>query len=179
MGEYDRGKPLIIDPVLSYATYLGGTGGDVAYGIAVDSSGNAYITGITNSSDFPTLSPEQSTNGGNGDAFVAKLDSTGTALIYSTYLGGAGADTAAAIAVDSSGDAFVTGTTTSADFPTTSERLPNGLRRQRRRFCYRTGQRGGQSGLFLVPGRKWSRLRRRHRRGCLSQRLRDRFYPVS
>ncbi len=118
--DYDRSRPLIIDPVLSYSTYLGGTGGDVANGIAVDSSGNAYIAGITNSTDFPTASPEQGTSQGNGDAFVAKLNSTGSALVYSTYLGGTGADTATAIAVDASGDAYVTGTTTSPNFPTTS-----------------------------------------------------------
>ena len=117
--KYDRSKPLVIDPVLSYATYLGGTGGDVAYGIAVDSSGNAYITGITNSSGFPVFGPEQNTNKGNGDAFVTKLNPAGTALLYSTYLGGTGADTATGIAVDLTGDAFVTGTTTSSDFPVT------------------------------------------------------------
>jgi hypothetical protein len=120
VGEYDRGRPLIIDPVLSYATYLGGTGGDVAYGIAVDSSGNAYITGVTNSTNFPTLSPEQSSYAGSGDAFVLKLNSTGSAVVYSTYLGGTGADAAAAVAVDPTGDAFITGTTMSVDFPTTT-----------------------------------------------------------
>ncbi|MBZ5542870.1 MAG: SBBP repeat-containing protein, partial [Acidobacteriia bacterium] len=120
LGEYDRRRPLIIDPVLSYATYLGGTGGDVAYGIAVDSNGNAYITGTTNSTSFPTLGAGQSGNRGNGDAFVTKLNATGTALVYSTFLGGGGADAAAAIAVDASGDAFVTGSTISTDFPTTA-----------------------------------------------------------
>ncbi len=120
VAEYDRRRPLVIDPVLSYSTYLGGTGGDVAYGIAVDSSGYAYITGITNSGDFPTLGSGQSSNSGNGDAFIVKLDTTGDELIYSTYLGGSGADTATGLAV-AAGDAYVTGTTTSADFPTTPE----------------------------------------------------------
>ena len=120
VGAYDHKRPLIIDPVLSYATYLGGTGGDVAYGIAVDSSGNAYVTGITNSSDFPTANARQGANKGNGDAFVMKLNPAGTGLLYSSYLGGAGSDTATAITVDSSGNAFITGTTTSEDFPTTA-----------------------------------------------------------
>lgn len=119
VGPYDRRRALIIDPVLSYATYLGGKGGDVAYGIAGDSSGNAYITGVTNSTDFPTLTPEQSSSHGSGEAFVSKLNATGTALVYSTYLGGAGSDTGTAIAVSASGDAFITGTTTSVDFPAT------------------------------------------------------------
>src|SRR5439155_14661442 len=120
LGAYDHHAPLIIDPVLTYATYLGGTGGDVAYGIAVDASGNAYITGITNSTDFPTAGAEQGSNAGSGDVFVTKLNPSGTALVYSTYLGGNGADTAAALAVDASGDVFITGSTTSANFPTTT-----------------------------------------------------------
>jgi len=120
VAEYDRRRPLIIDPVLSYSTYLGGTGGDVAYGIAVDGSGYAYITGITNSSDFPTLGAEQSKNSSNGDAFVVKLETTGDALVYSTYLGGSGADTATGLAV-AAGDAYIVGTTTSTDFPTTED----------------------------------------------------------
>ncbi|MGD0921747.1 MAG: SBBP repeat-containing protein, partial [Terriglobia bacterium] len=119
VAAYDRRRPLIIDPVLSYSTYLGGTGGDVAYGIAVDASKYAYITGITNSSNFPILGGAQPSNSGSGDAFVVKLNTTGNALVYSTYLGGSGADTAFGIAV-AAGDAYVTGKTTSADFPTTS-----------------------------------------------------------
>jgi hypothetical protein len=120
VGDYDRSQPLIIDPVLSYSTYLGGTGGDTAYGIAVDSSGYAYIAGITNSSDFPTKGAEQSASHGSGDAFVVKLETTGDALVYSTYLGGSGADTAYGLAV-AAGDAYVTGFTYSADFPTTTD----------------------------------------------------------
>ncbi len=118
--NYDKTRPLVIDPVLTYSTYLGATGGDVAYGIAVDGSDNAYITGITNSGSFPTMTPKQGTYGGSGDAFITKLNPTGTALVYSTYLGGSGADTGTAIAVDASGDAFVTGSTASTDFPTTT-----------------------------------------------------------
>ena len=118
LGNYDRRQPLVIDPVLSYSTYLGGTGGDAAYGIRVDSSGSAYITGVTGSLDFPTVSAEQRTYGGSGDAFVVKLDSTGTGIIYSTYLGGSGPDVGNAIAIDSSGNVYVAGSTSSTAFPT-------------------------------------------------------------
>ena len=116
---YDRTRPLIIDPVLSYSTYLGGNAFDSAYGIAVDSSGNAYVTGSTQSPDFPILSPLQAASGGDSDVFLTKLNPTGTALVYSTYLGGSGFDRGTAIAVDSAGNAYVTGFTASVNFPTT------------------------------------------------------------
>jgi len=120
LGPYDRESTLVIDPVLVYSTFVGGTGGDVAFGIAVDIAGEAFITGNTNSSNFPNLTPAQGTNSGAGDAFVTKLNSTGTAILYSTYLGGSDADSGSGIYVDASGDAFVTGTTSSANFPTSS-----------------------------------------------------------
>lgn len=117
----------MIDPTLAYSTYLGGSSGDTASGVAVDSSGNAYIGGSTTSTDFPTQDASQSGYGGGvADAFVAKLNSSGTALVYSTYLGGDDADDASGIAVDGSGSAYVTGGTTSSNFPTT----PNAFRRQ-------------------------------------------------
>ncbi|HEY6293553.1 MAG TPA: SBBP repeat-containing protein [Terriglobia bacterium] len=119
LGSYDHRRTLVIDPVLIYSTYLGGSGGDVAYGVGVDSSFNAYVAGITSSTNFPTLTPEQGSSGGNGDGFISKLNPDGTALVYSTYLGGSGADGIAALAVDSKADVFVTGQTTSTDFPTT------------------------------------------------------------
>ena len=104
---------------LVYSTYLGGSGDDPGTGIAVDGSGNAYVTGQTNSTNFPTMNPLQAANaGGNDDAFVAKLNASGSALIYSTYLGGSGADGGTGIAVDSSDNAYVTGYTASTDFPT-------------------------------------------------------------
>jgi len=105
---------------LVYSTYLGGSSGDEGFAVAADSSGNAYVTGLTTSSDFPGTgsSPIQSANGGGGfDAFVAKLNAAGDALIYSTYLGGSGGDAGLAIAVDSSGNAYVTGETDSTNFP--------------------------------------------------------------
>jgi RHS repeat-associated protein len=122
VAAYDTSRPLIIDPVLVYSTYLGGSVGDAGYGIAVDAAGNAYVTGFTGG-NFPTTGgAPQTTFGGTApytDAFVTKLNSTGTALVYSTYLGGSGNDEALGIAVDSSGNAYVTGDTLSSDFPTT------------------------------------------------------------
>jgi HYDIN/CFA65/VesB-like, Ig-like domain/Beta-propeller repeat/Cep192 domain 4 len=120
VGRYDRRRELVIDPVLTYATYLGGSGGDVAYGVAVDASGNAYVTGITASVNFPSKSAAQTVNAGGSDAFVAKLNSSGTRLIFSTYLGGTGIDSASGIAIDSAGNSYIAGNTYSSDFPATS-----------------------------------------------------------
>jgi uncharacterized repeat protein (TIGR01451 family) len=120
VGDYDVDRPLVIDPVLVYSTYLGGSDRDGGFGIAVDASRNAYITGWTTSVDFPTANPLQATRGGFGDAFVAKLNAAGSALIYSTYLGGDGWDQGNDIAVDASGNAYVTGYTGSTNFPTSN-----------------------------------------------------------
>jgi RHS repeat-associated protein len=123
---YDVSKPLVIDPVLVYSTYLGGSSSDGGLGIAVDSSGNAYVTGTTTSTNFPTtLGAFRRTSGGGFDAFVTKLNAAGSGLIYSTYLVGGGGSfflgpSFVGIAVDSSGNAYVTGTTASTDFPVTS-----------------------------------------------------------
>ncbi len=120
-ARYDESWPLIIDPILSYSTFLGGNGSaDQGFGIAVDSSGSAYITGRTSSLNFPTRSPFQSAHGGADDIFVVKLSPDGSAIVYSTYLGGSRGESGNAIAVDSSGNAYVTGSTTSVDFPTTT-----------------------------------------------------------
>src|SRR5208337_733038 len=104
---------------LVYSTYLGGSGIDGGSGIAVDSAGNAYVTGTTLSTDFPTANPLQATNkAAKGTAFVAVLNPAGSALVYSTYLGGSVRDGGSGIAADSAGNAYVTGTTLSTDFPT-------------------------------------------------------------
>jgi hypothetical protein len=123
--SYDIRAPLIIDPVLAYSTYLGGGGTEFAIGgIAVDAAGNAYVAGLTNSTDFPTVNPFQNTcsacsNGDSpGDAFVSKLNAAGNALVYSTYLGGSAGTQAQSIAVDAAGNAYIAGATVSTDFPT-------------------------------------------------------------
>ncbi|MET0624645.1 MAG: SBBP repeat-containing protein [Pyrinomonadaceae bacterium] len=118
LGEYDRSLPLVIDPVLVYSTYLGGSGGDQGWGVAVDSTGQAYLAGFTTSTNFPTANALQAANGGFQDAFVTKLNAAGTALVYSTYLGGNGGEQARGIAIDSAGNAYVTGFTGSTNFPT-------------------------------------------------------------
>ncbi|MET0648126.1 MAG: SBBP repeat-containing protein [Pyrinomonadaceae bacterium] len=116
VGEYDRGLPLVIDPVLVYSTRFGGSS---ASDIAIDSEGNAYVTGVAFSTDFPTVNPLQATIGGGSiDAFVAKINAAGSALVYSTYLGGGDNDAASDIAVDSAGNAYIAGGTTSTNFPT-------------------------------------------------------------
>ena len=125
LGPYDHSKALVIDPTLSYSTYLGGSSNDYATAIAVDSTGSAYVTGYTDSVNFPTTSGAYQTTCGGGcsgtsvDAFVSKLDPTGSFLVYSTYLGGTGNDYGNGIALDASGDAYIAGQTFSADFPTT------------------------------------------------------------
>ncbi len=117
LQAYNKDYSLIIDPVLSYSTYLGGSGGDYARAIAVDATGAAYVAGYTWSTNFPTLNAYQGDQG-VVDAFVTKLSPQGNSLVYSTYLGGSNTDHAYAIAVDSTGAAYVTGRTSSTDFPT-------------------------------------------------------------
>ena len=116
---FDAKKPLVIDPVLSYSTFLGAGGNENAFGIAVDSQGNAYVTGVTDVGAFPTT-PGAFRTTAFGGAFVSKLDSTGSSLVYSTYLssGNSGSSIGNAIAVDAAGNAHVTGFTTGNDFPT-------------------------------------------------------------
>jgi hypothetical protein len=139
LGHYDSARPLIIDPVLLYSTYLGGSAGageegDTARHIAIDGSGNAYIAGYAFSTDFPTTSgafqPAKNADTTHPSAFVTKINATGTALVYSTYLGGSDSfgSYGNGIAVDSSGNAYITGDTNSTDFPTTPGAFQRALR---------------------------------------------------
>ena len=126
VGDYDSSRALVIDPVLVYSTSIGGFSDDSANGVALDAMGNAYITGVTTSVNFPAVNAfqpnlkEGPTAFVPSDAFIAKLNPSGTALLYSTYLGGSAADIANGIAVDSTGNAYITGFTGSDDFPTTA-----------------------------------------------------------
>ena len=123
LGPYDHSVPLIIDPVLTYATYLGGSLYDNGTGIAADASGNAYIVGDTVSTNFPLVNAYQSTNHDTSNGFVAfvtKLNPAGTAAVYSTFLGGVSDTHAMGVAVDTSGSAYVVGYTSASDYPVTS-----------------------------------------------------------
>ena len=118
IGSYDHRKELVIDPPLIYSTYLGGSGLDYKYAIAVDSIGNTYVTGGAGSTNFPTTAPLQSALKGAEDIFVTKISPNGSAKLYSTYLGGGGPDEGRGIAVDVQGNAYITGSAGSIDFPT-------------------------------------------------------------
>jgi hypothetical protein len=128
IANYDRSVPLIIDPVLNYSTYLGGSvTGDLGSAIAVDSLGDAFVTGTTVSTTFPSTPGGFGTGNANGVAFVTEVNPAGTALLYTTYLGGTGGDFGNGIALDNSGsganpggNVYVTGFTMSSDFPTTA-----------------------------------------------------------
>ena len=123
VAHYDRSKPLVLDPVLNYSTYLGGSGEDTGHAIAVDGAGNAFVAGQTLSADFPGAA-----NNCAGASFVAELDPTGTNLLYATYLAGSttgSGENAFGIAVDPSGKVYVTGVTFATDFPTTSANALN------------------------------------------------------
>src|SRR5216684_8149258 len=118
VGAYDRRQPLIIDPTLVYSTRLGGgNGGNQGNAITVDASGNAYVTGYTYASDFPLVNAALAGFEGNPDSFISKINPTGTALAYTTYIGGSNINYLRGIAVDSTGAAWAVGNTKSSDFP--------------------------------------------------------------
>ena len=142
LGDYDHSRPLVIDPVLTYSTYLGGSGAESCSAltgqeftpgcpaITVDSAQSAYVAGSTNSPDFPGpggTAPRQG-SAGTANVFIAKFDNTGSALVFATYLGGSGIDTSAGIAVDSGFEVFVAGTTTSGNFPVSSGAFQNAVK---------------------------------------------------
>ncbi len=141
VAKYDRNKPLVIDPVLVFSTYLGGSQSEGHFvpggkGIAVDAAGNSYIVGSTTSADFPTMNPLDGSYAGGiclggvpcPDIFITKLNAAGTGLVYSTYLGGSNHDNGLAIAVDGTGAAYLTGWTLSIDFPISAGAFQNTLR---------------------------------------------------
>ncbi len=142
VATYDPTQPLVIDPVLSYSTYLGGTNLEWGFGIAADASGHAYVTGRTGSTNFPTLNAFDSTGDVSNDAFVTKIDTTASgaaSLVYSTYLGSATNfvnEQGLAIAVDSSNNAYVTGFTTGTTFPVVN--------------AYKTTHSGGVNDAFVT-----------------------------
>jgi Beta-propeller repeat len=132
-ARYEHHYPLVIDPGLLYSTFLGGSGYEEGHAIAVDAAGDAYVTGRSDSANFPSsLGAFDTGQNGGPDAFVSKLNPDGSALLYSTFLGGSNYEDGLGIAVDTAGDAYVTGRTKSANFPTSagafdiSHTSPNG-----------------------------------------------------
>ena len=124
LGDYNPAYPLTIDPTLTFSTYHGGSDFEEATGIAIDGAGNIYVIGDTASTNFPTQNPLFSTKTGSNDVFVTKFNPAGNTLLYSTYLGGSNTDAGNDIAVDSAGNAYITGSAAIgiglvSDFPTT------------------------------------------------------------
>jgi len=117
VATYDRALPIIIDPVLEYASYLGGTGDDVGNSIALDSEGNIYMTGRTTSDDFPVVNALQPQRAGGRDAYLTKLSSDGSTVLFSTYFGGVLDENPLNIKLDESNNVYVLGHTASTDYP--------------------------------------------------------------
>jgi uncharacterized protein (TIGR03437 family) len=156
VGPYDHTRTLVIDPVV-FSTYLGGSGDEnLAYAsddfattaVAVDLDGNMYVTGNTTSLDFPLAAPFQATSKANGEVFIAKLDPTGSKLLYCTYFGGSSGDRAFGIAVDSAGSAYVAGRTHSPDLPVANAFQPS-LRRYEAGFLVKLSP-DGRSLVFAT-----------------------------
>jgi hypothetical protein len=125
VGPYDSRHTLVIDPVLSYATYLGGASYERLHAVAIDAAGHVVVAGETYSANFPTASALQPQIGGFGDAFIAKLTPAGDSLVFATYLGGIQGDSATGVDIDASSAIYVTGTTFSWNFPTMNGVQPN------------------------------------------------------
>jgi hypothetical protein len=155
IGSYDRSRPLVIDPVMVFSTYLGGSDTDAGYGIAVDSAGCAYVCGETGSVDFPLASPLRATAQAR-DGYLVKLNPAGTGFVYATYIGGAGDDRIWGVAVDGAGAAYVTGSSASAVYPQPADDSPRGVRRQ-------AGANRRRASVLDLPGRRRGTS---HRAGC-------------
>ena len=119
LGKYDPHRPLIIDPILSYGTFVGGSGTDFASAVAADSAGSAYIGGSTSSLSIPGRPPQQFLRGPS-DCYITKIHPDGTSILYTTYIGGGGSETCSSLTVDNQGNVYAAGTTTSNDFPVTA-----------------------------------------------------------
>ena len=147
VASYDHTQPLVIDPTLSYSTYLGGSDADQGNDITVDAAGNVYVTGETRSANFPTASPYQATKAAGRDAFVTKFNPAG-AVIFSTYFGGSGGNgtTGSGIALDSSGNIYITGFTDSTGLPVT----PGAFRTAATAFGYGYCTKFNPTGSALV-----------------------------
>jgi PKD repeat protein len=118
LGDYDRRTPLVVDPVLSYSTYLGGSASDYLEDMALYSDGSVVLVGATSSTNFPLAgSPLHTSLSGSSDAWISRLSASGAELVYSTYLGGSGGERAKAVGLDADGNAYITGDTDSSDFP--------------------------------------------------------------
>jgi hypothetical protein len=126
LGSYDRSLPLVIDPVLTYSSYLGGDVQDIAEDIKIDAAGNIFVIGLTESDNFPVTNG--STLNGGEDAFITEFDPTGGGLLLSMYVGGSMEDAGVSLALDSSDNIFATGVTASTDFPVTSGAFQTTLR---------------------------------------------------
>jgi hypothetical protein len=147
LGRYDRRKALIIDPILSYSTLLGGSGLDEAVSVAVDATGNVYIAGTTSSAAFPGATGSPS----GIDVFVTKLDARGSTVLYSTFVGGTGVDEARGMTIDTLGNVYVVGSTTSTNFPTVNPRQAT-LAGGADAFLFRISTTGGGLGFSTYLG---------------------------
>jgi uncharacterized protein (TIGR03437 family) len=148
VGPYDRSRPLVIDPVLRFATFLGGAGDDTAAAVAVDSAGNVFVVGTTTSTNFPLFPPNQPRPRGASEIFVTKLNPAGAGIAFSLYLGGSGDDTATGAAVDPAGNLYVVGATTSNDFP----QAGTGLRGANDAFVAKLDPTGGLVSASYLGG---------------------------